>query len=178
VRSTDARLRSMLGRRKRSGQESASPAEMYRDLRSMAFEAAVSGVIPVHRDHPEVFGLVADIPAQGGYATIVALGDNSTSMYTSTGGGTIGAGERPAVAASTQQLLAVVQAHLDAFASADDGTLPEQGWVRLHVLTDQMPRRADVSEDAFWGKASDPLVPVIAAVQDVMSRMREITASS
>ena len=171
-------MRPMLGRRKRNGHEPASPEEMYRDLRSMALEAAVSGVIPVHRDHPEVFGLVADIPAQGGYATVVALGDNSTSMHTSTDGGTIGAGERPAVAASTQQLLVVVQAHLDAFASADDGALPEQGWVRLHVLTEKVRRRVDVSEDAFWGKASDPLMPVISAVQDVMSRMREITASS
>src|SRR5665213_4024849 len=167
-------MQPMLGRRKRNGHEPASPEEMYRDLRSMALEAAVSGVIPVHRDHPEVFGLVADIPAQGGYATIVALGDNSTSMYTSTGGGTIGAGERPAVAASTQQLLAVVQAHLDAFASADDGTLPEQGWVRLHVLTDQMPRRADVSEDAFWGKASSHLSPGIAAGSDGTSSLSHI----
>ena len=171
-------MRPMVGRWKRDRYESASPREMYRNLRSMALEAAVSGRVPFHANHPEVFGLLADIPAQGGHATVVSLGDDTTNVYTSTGGGTIGAGEHPTVAAATQNLLDLVQAHLDAFATVDDGALPSQGWVRLHVLTETMVRRADVSEEAFWGKAPDPLMPVIAAVQDLVARIREATSSS
>jgi hypothetical protein len=65
---------------------------MYSDLRARALQAATTSVIPHHNGHPDVYGLVVDIPARGGYATVVALGDNTTSLYTSAGGGTIGAG--------------------------------------------------------------------------------------
>jgi hypothetical protein len=79
------------------------------------------------------------------------------------------------VAAATQRLLTAVQAYLTSFSQGDDGSLPPQGEVRLHVLTEESLRRADVSEDAFWGRAPDPLTTVIAAVQDVMSTMRGAT---
>ena len=98
----------MFGRDKGSKRGGASPQEIYNGLRSTMLGAASSGQIPRHDDHPDVYGLVIDMPGQGGYATVVALGDNTTSMYTSTGGGIVGAGERPAVAASTQRLLTVL----------------------------------------------------------------------
>jgi hypothetical protein len=59
-------------------------------------------LIPVANDlappsaaHPDISGVVVDVPAQGGFATVVGLTDDTTSMYTSTGGGTIGAGKHP-----------------------------------------------------------------------------------
>jgi hypothetical protein len=166
---------SMLGRRNWNSEGDRSPIEMYSHMRSMALGAAKSGVIPRLGDHPDVFGVVVDIPAQGGYASVVALGDNTTSMYTSTGGGIIGAGEHPVVATATQRLLSAVQAHLTFFSQDDDGSLPRQGEVRLHVLTEDSLRRSDLPEDAFWGNAPNPLMPVIAAVQDVVSKMRGAT---
>lgn len=118
-------------------------------------------------------GLVVDIPAQGGYATVVALTDSTTSMYTSTGGGTIGAGEHATVAAATQQLLAEVQRHRGMFEAAPDTDLPSAGFVRFHVLAPSAGRRlADVPEDAFWGRTDHELMPVLAAVQEVISAVR------
>jgi hypothetical protein len=111
-------------------------------------------------------------------ATIVALTDNTTSLYTSTGGGTIGAGEHANVAAATQGLLTSARQHLDAFTSTDDGALPGPGSVRLHVLSSVGSRMVDVPEDAFWGRVEHPLMPVIAAVQRVMSSMQNIGSPS
>jgi len=73
-------MSSMFGRRKRTGGGGPSPSDSYNHLRSMALGAGRSGVIPRHADHLDVYGVVVDIPAQGGYASVVALGDNMTSM--------------------------------------------------------------------------------------------------
>jgi hypothetical protein len=135
----------------------------------MALGAAQGGSMPRRSDHPRVHGVLVDIPAPGGWVTVVALGDNTTSLYTSTGGGTVGAGERPEVAASTHRLLTAVDACLESFGADDGGAFPPPGWVRLHVLTDEHLRRADVPEDAFWGRIADPLMHVIGAVQEVVS---------
>lgn len=123
-------------------------------------------------DHPSVSGLVVDIPSEGGFVTVVALTDDTTSMYTSTGGGVIGAGEHDRVAQATQALLRVVEDHQARFGTADGDELPRRGQVRFHLLAASGRRRADVPEDAFWGRADHDLMPVIAATQDVISEMR------
>jgi L-alanine-DL-glutamate epimerase-like enolase superfamily enzyme len=116
-----------------------------------------------------VSGIVVDVPGSGGFASIVALADGTTSMYTSTGGGRIGAGTHAHVAAATTRLLTEVQRHLGLFESPDDRGLPAPSVVRLHVLTPMEGRHADVPEDAFWGRQDHALTPVIARVQDVIT---------
>jgi len=81
----------------------------------MALGAVAKGLQSPGEDHPDVSGLVVDIPAEGGFATVVALTDDTTSMYMSTGGGTIGAGGHQNVASTTQALLTAAQGQLGAF---------------------------------------------------------------
>jgi len=119
---------------------------------------------------------VLDIPAEDAYATAVALTDNTTSMYTSVGGGTIGAGEHPRVAQATHRLLSLVQDHLGSFGGDDDGRLPPAGHVRDHLLTPSGNRYVDVPEDGFWGRAEHEFMPVIAASQDLLSAIREVSS--
>jgi hypothetical protein len=160
-------------RRKRPGDESATP---YEGLRRNAIAAVEMGLSAPGATHPDVSGLVADVPASGGFVTIVALNDGTTSMYTSTGGGTIGAGAQPQVAAASSSLLVSVQEHLTAFDRGDDGGFPPAGQVRLHVLTPAGGRYADISEDCFWGRAPHDLLPVIAGVQGVIGALRQTPA--
>ena len=58
--------------------------------------------------------------------------------------------------------------------SPDNTSLPPRGVVRFHVLTPAGRRTADVPEDAFWGRAEHPLMPMIAATQQVISAIRQI----
>jgi hypothetical protein len=158
------------GRKKRA----AEPAEVYQDLRQRALDAVGAGLAAPAPDHPDVAGAVVDIPREGGaFVSVVALADGSTSMYTSVGGGTIGAGEHAPVAAATQQLLRVLQAHLPSFAQDDDGSLPPPGSVRVHLLTPAGSRRGDLPEEAFWGEVPSGLAPVIEAAQEVLTALRE-----
>ena len=165
----------MLGRRKKRGHGSGTaPMDAYLGLRGMVL-GPDSRMTPPAPEHPDVSGAMVDMPSQGGYATVVALTDDTTSMYTSTGGGTIGAGEYPEVAAATHDLLAAVQAHLSAFTLPDAGELPPPGSVRFHVLMPAGSRYGDVPDACFWGKAPSELLPVIMATQRVISAIRERT---
>ena len=145
-------------------------------LRATALGAAEQGLPAPPSDHAHVSGVVIDIPRQGGTATLVAMTDNTTSLYTSTGGGTLGTGNHAAVAAATHALLSAVERQLESFQDADDGSLPPAGVVRVHVLTPSGERRAtDLPEDSFWGRSPHALVPVIAAAQNVISKMCEVS---
>jgi hypothetical protein len=152
-----------------------APHNQYSDLRAMALRATESGVLPAPSpEHPDVSGLVIDIPSSGGTATLVALTDDTTSLYTSTGGGTIGAGQHANVATATQVLLAAAQQHMNAFSQRDDRALPPTGSVRFHLLSPFGQRAVDVPEDAFWGRVDHPFMPVIAAAQNLISAMQQV----
>jgi hypothetical protein len=148
--------------------------EIYRNLRAQALDAVELGLPAPPPEHPSVSGAVIDVPMGDGYITFVAMGDDSTSMYTSVGGGTIGAGQHEPVAAATHELLEMIEEHLHQFSESDDVAHPESGNVRVFALTPSGRRVADAPEDAFWGRAQGPLTPVLMAVQDVVSAIREV----
>ena len=74
-----------------------------------------------------------------------------------------------AVAAATHRLLAAIDTHLDQFAVGRNDHVPNNNFVRFHVLGTEGPTVADVPQDCFWGRAPHVLMPVIAATQDVIS---------
>lgn len=163
----------VFGRAKRRQREPSDRRATFLNLRAMALNAVPRGLTAPPPEHPDVSGLVVDVPSSGGFVTFVALTDNTTSMYTSTGGGTIGAGERVPVAAANRHLLGEVQGHLLMFSDTADAHLPEPGAVRFHVLSSSGARSADVSEDAFWGREPHRLMPIIAALQQLISAINE-----
>ena len=167
----------MFGRRKRNAKGDESPADVYHGLRSNVLEAATRGWIASRPEHPRVAGVVIDIPSSGGFATVVALADNTTSLYTSVGGGTIGAGAHQPVVDANLRLLAKIDEYLLGFAIGADDALPDAGFVRYHVLGSASSSIADVPDDCFWGRADHPLMPVIVATQDLISMIRSVSAT-
>jgi hypothetical protein len=151
--------------------------DAYEGLRGLALDAVASGLPDPDPAHPSVSGVVVDIPAQGGCATLVAMTDSTTSLYTSVGGGTIGAGSHPAVATATRRLLSTIQLNLERFVSETSISHPPPGTVRLFVLTPGGRRVTDIPEDAFWGRVEHALTPVIAAAQGTITAVREIGGS-
>ena len=168
----------MFGRRRRRDPADGGPPEdVYLDLRAMALDAVAAGLAAPDPAHPTVSGLVVDIPGEGGCASVVALTDGTTSMYTSSGGGVIGAGGHAAVAEATRALLTVADAHAGLVRDPAETQLPGPGVVRFHLLTPSGRRCVDVPEGAFWGEEPHPLMPVIAATQQVISELRRASPS-
>jgi hypothetical protein len=136
---------------------------VYEDLRSVALGASPRLPRPPW-EHPDVWGLVADIPMHGGFATVVALTDGTASMYTSSGGALLGAGDLPGVADAVRGVLFAAQDELEAFGGSDDGSLPPAGTVRLHLLVPAGGRVIDLAESDFWGREPHRLRPVTDAI--------------
>ena len=125
--------------------------ENYLGLRSMALHSIENGLPSPPPSHPWVSGAVVDIPSQGGFATLVALTDNTTSLYTSVGGGTVGLGSHQPVAEATHQLLAAIEPHLGEFWADENDDFSGAGFARIHVLLPDSRRVADIPEASFWG---------------------------
>ena len=145
---------------------------VYLELRSMVLELDPSAVgIAPSDELPNVWGVVVDWGLEEGSATFVALADGTGSMYTSSGGGTIGGGGRPALVAAGRALLRAaehVQSHLP---PAVEFAAPRLREVRYWILTFDGARSARHGPD---GPPPDDAVLgyLGAAFQDYVTAFR------
>lgn len=163
--------------RKRAGSGPPPPEQVYEQLRTAALAVDESLVGPPPLAHPDVLGAVIDIPREGGMASVVAMADGTTSMYTSTGGGTIGAGAHVSVAGATRTLLATLQGHLEMLPPDERTDLPPADLVQVTVVTPAGRRRASLPSEAFWGREPSTVVELIAAIHGVITALREVEPS-
>ena len=159
--------------RRRKSEDYGDPDEVYPELRAQALDALERDLPAPCTEHPDVYGIVVDVPRKGATATVVALTDTTTNLYTSVGTGTVGAGTNPGVAEATHRLLSAVQTGLGLFTLPDDGALPKPGFVRLHVLSSSGGTYCDVPEKSFWGRATREFKPILAGIHDVLTGIRE-----
>jgi hypothetical protein len=122
---------------------------------------------------PTVWGLLMETGHPNGVATLVALADGTTSLYLSTGGGVIGGGAHPQVAAATRRLLGIVERYLAQIPASTQTALPAVGRVALRALTYHGRHVAEAAEDDL-GYQRHPLWPVFHAAHDVITELRLI----
>jgi len=137
---------------RRPSKRAADGDSPYGGLRRLALDAVASGLAPPAASHPHVWGVVIDIPQGSEWVTIAALGDGTTSMYTSVGGATLGLGGHELVRTASEQLLQVIEAEVLPFLDPEPGTHPPAGFVRFHVLGADDLAGMDVPAPVFWGE--------------------------
>lgn len=155
-----------------------NPIDVYKKLRDAALNAVSHGLPKPPAEHSDVYGMVIDIPQGGGYATLVAMCDTSTSMYVSNGGGIIGAGQKyPEVAKASQSLLTSAQHCMTNFLTESNSNLPPVGTVRFHLLTESKHLCLDMTEDQFWGKTTitGKQFPMVMSVQQLIHAIQTAT---
>ena len=146
--------------------------DAYEGLRALVMtqSPASLGIAPT----PEldvVWGALVEIGLDNGSVTFVSLADGTTSMYTSTGGGVIGAGAHDGPARASRRLLVALQAQLDLLPQADACPLPGPDGVAFVVLTYDGRRRVE-SNTARLAKRSDPLHGLWLAANSVITEIR------
>jgi hypothetical protein len=123
---------------------------------------------------PHVWGVLMELGYPEAVATLVAFADGSTSLYISTGGGVIGAGEHKPVREEAERFLDVVQRHIAEFGPAGDETpLPRRDRVRFYVRTFKATLTAEVDEASLMSR-THPLSTVFQAGHAVITQMRLI----
>jgi hypothetical protein len=151
----------------------ASGHSTYLGLRSLIF--TIDPETLAFRPDAHVHGAwccVVDMTGTGGTATLLCVGDGTVSLYTSKGGGVIGAGGHGAVWDAGIRLLeaagsAIPQLRL----VGDPPPIPAPGQVRLSVRTFAGDLSDEVDE-ATLRRGRHVLSPLYAAAQDVLIEVR------
>jgi hypothetical protein len=157
-------------RKRRKSAESDAP--VYDDLRGMVLQLdpGEAGLTPTAA-LPRAYGVVMDTVYSSGAATLVALADGTTSLYLSSGGGTIGAGQHESVAAASRRLVAMAEEAVDGIPSVTDDPMPPPGATTIRVLTYGGPHAVTAPEDDF-GNGRHELSSLFHGAHAVITEIR------
>ncbi len=149
------------------------PRAAMRGLRDQALtvEAEALDLKPT-AGRPHVWGVIMETAYPEAVATLVVFAEGTTSLYFSSGGGVIGAGEHASVREAGARLLATAEAHLSKFTPAVGTALPPAGRVRLLLRTFTGTLAALALEEEL-GAGTHALSEVFFAAHGVITAVRE-----
>jgi hypothetical protein len=165
----------MFGRR-RSKEPSGQPApvEVFTSLRQnvLDLDPSTVGLAPTP-GRPRVWGGLMDMgyPAQR-WASVVVVDDGTVSLYTSSGGGVIGAGTHPGVAAAADRWLSVLDGQLALLPVTDPPGLPAPGQVVIRALLFGGAQHSVTAAEDDLGYRRHPAYPLFHAAQELITQMR------
>jgi hypothetical protein len=109
---------------------------------------------------------------EGGSAyTLMVLGDGTTSLYFSTGGGIIGAGTHKNVQAVSSSYLDTAGQFVSGVASKASANLPTAGRVKFYIRTFDGTYTYEASEDDL-GNERDRFSPLFHKAHEVITQVR------
>ncbi len=121
---------------------------------------------------PRVWAALLDWGLRGASATIAVVADGTVSMYTSAGGGMIGAGQHQQIHMPAARFLKTVEAIVDSLPPATEAPLPREGEAAIVALTYDGMRRVLVELKLL--SAKDPFARGWVAGQDLITALREL----
>ena len=105
-------------------------------------------------------------------ASLVTITDGTTSLYFSTGGGIIGAGDHVSVREAADTFIAAADASVNAFVPASEHPFPSTGRVRFYVRTFDGLLTAEADEEDL-GENRHHLSPLFHLGHAVIAAVRE-----
>jgi hypothetical protein len=127
-------------------------------------------------DGGRMLGVVMDMGYDTAVVSIVGLADGTASMYISNGGGMIGLGDNPPVAAAAKRWVEVAEEAAPVLVERGDDELPPDGEIRFNVLTTGTPLEAQVPESEL-ATGTHPLSALYAAGQELIGEIRKVDDS-
>ena len=142
-------------------------ADVYVKLRSQVLASAPSAPSP-----EAVWGVVMETGYDEAVASVVALADDTVSMYFSNGGGCIGLGGQEGPRTAGRALLALAPRFVNYCQPSVQFPLPAKGNTRFFILTRNGVFTAEVSE-ADLGYQRHPLSPLFHKTQELITEIRK-----
>lgn len=172
-------LRNLLGRNRAAGAGGAAGADrsVYGGMRRLVLglKPESLGLAPT-AELPNVYAAIFDVAMAHGSVTVACVVDGSTSLYTSSGGGIIGAGGHAVAVDANRHLLRSIERVLDAFEPTTDAPVPSAGRSALVACTYGGLRRIEGAEPDVYGEGFPPRAAFVAA-QGVITAIREVDAA-
>jgi hypothetical protein len=147
------------------------------DLRTMILRREILAPLEPSSDgRPRV--VVMDWTMESGTATLVAFDDGTTSLYMSTGGGVIGAGEHDEVRDAAGRFRTEAERMLNEFAAVaanDPLSLPPSDAVNFYIITDSATLRAGPIATSRLIAGDHPLAELGNRAQVVIAAIQALT---
>lgn len=124
----------------------------------------------------DVWGILLETGYENGAFSLVVLGDGTASLYFSTGGGIIGAGQHEAVRKSCGNLLAGANQFVSLAKPTKAYPLPAAGQATFYFLSYSGVLSYSAKEVEL-GEGRDKMSDLFHAAHEVIGRMREIEQS-
>lgn len=174
MRKLIATLLSVLGIASTSAQPSSTGKEpVAGELRAMVLGLTPTEIWVTPQNHPhKTWGVLMETGIDDGYYTLVVLADGSTSLYFSTGGGVIGAGEHPKVRGAGTRFIGMSDRYLASSNPADSTSPPMAGETKFFFLTFDGIRTYSAPEVEL-GEERDELSPLFHAGHAVITEVRQ-----
>jgi hypothetical protein len=149
------------------------PAPIYADLRAMVLGLDPDAIEALD-DEPWSAALVAvmDIGLVAGSATIVAVADGSVSLYTSSGGGVIGAGDHVVVRAAGTRFRAAMGEHRAQLRGVEAFPPPPPEGQVAFLARFADARVATTVPEAMLRSGRHPLTGLYGVGQDLLTEIR------
>jgi hypothetical protein len=145
----------------------------YMELRSLVLHLDPAEIEVADGEWHGASVALMEMPVGDATATIVAVADGTVSLYTSTGGGTTGAGEHLSARHAGQRFLQAAADSARWMTPTRDFPLPSRGSVRFHVRTPNGDVTGEAAEDALRARR-DRLAPLYLAGQDLITEIRVV----
>lgn len=147
-------------------------SDVFEGLRSRVFATSPQDIgIRPSAEHPHVWGVLVELGLDQGTVTLVALLDGTVSLYTSTGGGIIGAGAHEEIGRAALNLIASAEKSRGDLAPIASHPLPVPGRVRFYLLTFEGTLTSDVAE-AELSAPAHPLRQLFLDAEAVLTAIR------
>ena len=152
-----------------------NPADAGKALRLMALTTPASrfGFTP-DRDYPRVFGVLTDWNPGEATASILATRDGTASLYTTAKFGIIGGQGHETVRRAAEQCVKVAEGYFDRGSPVTKYPYPNHGKVNFYLLTYEGVRLC-VGDELEINRGTDPMRPLFAAAQDVLTELRLVS---
>ena len=108
----------------------------YSDMRNMAFSATSEQLGLSGMEKNYVYGIVSEMDMNGATATVVTFSNGDTSLYLSSGGGFIGAGQHESVQKVVKKYVENGQKYIEKATKIEKAKLPESGMTNFNFLTE------------------------------------------
>ena len=162
--------------RKLFGGSRPKEAEVYHDLRSQALSVTTAQLGLESDPKTPIHAVLMETGYPEAVATLACLRDGTVSLYLSTGGGVIGAGQHENVRSACLEMLSLTNKYAKDFIAACQRVstfpLPGKGEVFFYLVTDGGVYQAKCAEDALVAER-DPFSALFNNCHAVMSEVRK-----
>ena len=150
---------------------SSNQQDQYLDLRNMALTASTENLGLKNIDNNKVFGIVTDMAMQNGTATVVAFLTGDTSLYLSSGGAYIGAGNHEDVNHKIREIVEGLQKYKNQGNPIEFAELPTSDQIKFNLLTKDGMYQITASGEEIMSGSSEYL-DLYKEVDKIMTLIR------